>query len=654
MRRTTLRNRLNQRLLHQIGFIARVETGFFRRHPRLIGAAVLVAMIPSIYLLIYLSSIWDPVAQAGALPVGIVNLDSGYTYRDQSFNIGKDVTTKLNEKSQFGYRNIDRVEDARQQVRQGKLAFTLLIPPDFSANAIPGLSAGGGQLTVYTSAGNNYESAVLARQFAKALGEEVNDTLNAQRWALVLRASAGSQQSVDRLRDGVGQLRQGAKDLVRGVDEAANAGNSVKQGSQRLREGVQKLTDGTQQLGAGVKAIESGLPPADDVRQMRVAADALAAGHLELDKGMKELRAGSQRLLHGVEGYKAEANGSVFVPARVSETLDQLSTGIMQLDSGLGQAQQGQQQLSQGDTQLSAAVRPLVFGVRDLRANLRTMISKLPEDQQLEQLRSGSTELSQGTVKLSDGLQKLREGSQYLAAGTELLLTELPARVQTLEGSAEGLAHSVSPVLEIDAEVPNHGSGFAPNIISLSLWLGAGIAVFLIRVRTLPHMARGFSPLGQFVGKAMVPMVISVMQALLVMVTLLWVLGVTVRDPVAFALMLLSSTLAFLFIVFALARAFGDAGKAMAMILLALQLSASGGVLPVELSGTLYAKISPWLPITWVVKGMKAAMFDAYEGNWQTPFLLTTLVAFVAAVIACWVGRWQYASLRAMRPALDL
>ena len=145
----------------------------------------MVALIPSVYLLIYLSSIWDPVAQASALPVGIVNLDGGYTYRDQSFNIGHDVTTKLQEKNQFGYRQIDRDEDARQQVRQGKLAFALLIPPDFSANAIPGLSAGGGQLSVYTSAGNNYESAILARQFAKALGEEVNDALNAQRWALV-------------------------------------------------------------------------------------------------------------------------------------------------------------------------------------------------------------------------------------------------------------------------------------------------------------------------------------------------------------------------------------------------------------------------------------------------------------------------------------
>ena len=649
-----IRHRLKSHLLHQIGFVAQVEWRFFRRYPKLLAAGLLVALIPSVYLLIYLTSIWDPVAQAGALPVGIVNQDSGYVYRDQSFNIGNEVMAKLKEKNQFGYREMARAEVVREQVRRGQLAFALIIPPDFSANAIPGLSPGGGQLTVYTSAGNNFESAVLARQFAKALGEEVNDALNAQRWALVLRASAGSQQSVDRLREGVAQLSQGVKDLTRGVDEAATAGQAVRAGSQRVRDGVQRLADGTQQLGSGIKAIEAGLPPPDDVRRIRVAADNLAAGHQELDKGLHELRNGSQRLVQGIDAFRAEANNSLFVPSKVGEGLDQLASGMMQLDTGLGQAVQGQQQLSQGATQLSAAVRPLVFGVRDLRANLRTMIGKLPEDPQLDQLRNGSTELTQGSVKLSEGLQKLREGTQYLAAGTELMLNELPARLQAIEGSAEGLAHSVTPVLEVDAPVPNQGSGFAPNIIPLSLWLGAGIAVFLIRVRTLPHMMRGFSPLAQFAGKASLPAAISVLQALLVMATLVWVLGVKLVHPGAFVLMLLSATLAFVFMVFALARAFGDAGKAMAMILLALQVSASGGVLPVELSGSLYEQISPWLPMTWVVKGIKTTMFGAYEDDWLTPWLLTTLVALVAAAVACWVGRWQYARLNAMRPALDL
>ena len=63
-------------------------------------------------------------------------------------------------------------------------------------------------------------------------------------------------------------------------------------------------------------------------------------------------------------------------------------------------------------------------------------------------------------------------------------------------------------------------------------------------------------------------------------------------------------------------RAFGDAGKAAALILLILQLSSAGGVMPVELSGSFYQSISPWLPFTWVIKALRASMFGAFDGQW--------------------------------------
>jgi putative membrane protein len=100
-------------------------------------------------------------------------------------------------------------------------------------------------------------------------------------------------------------------------------------------------------------------------------------------------------------------------------------------------------------------------------------------------------------------------------------------------------------------------------------------------------------------------------------------------------------------------RALGDAGKALAMLFLAIQISASGGFLPVELSGSLYAQISPWLPMTWVVKGLKACMFGAYEDNWQMPFLITTLWGLAALTLTCFIGRWQFAPSRRMQPAMD-
>lgn len=641
-------------LIRQFRHVAGVELGLFLRYPKQLLAALVVVVIPAIYLLIYLSSVWDPAARTGALPVGLVNQDQGVSYRDQSLNIGRDLMDKLRQNNHFGYQEAANEDEARQLVRRGQLAFALIIPADFSANAVPGLQAGRGRLVVYTSAGNNFESSVLASQFAKALGEDVNRTLNERRWSLVLSASAGSQQNVDRLRQGLAQLRNGANELAQGVAKAESGNGVVRQGALRLQEGVLRLTEGTHQLGVGVRAMEAGLPPVEEVRALRLGAEALATGHQDFGKGLLTLRAGSQRLVQGVEAFKTEADQSLFVLASVSDGLDKLRQGAEQLEQGLGQAQGGQQQLSQGATQLSGQMGALARGVRDLRAGLRGTTAKLPDDSQLDLLRNGSAELTRATAQLQEGLVRLREGALHLNAGMELLLRELPRSVGAIEGSAEGLAYSVTPVLEVEAEVPNHGSGFAPNVIPAALWLGAGIAAFLVHVRQLPRSARDFARPALFLGKVLVPALVSLLQAALVLVTVRWVLGIAVRHPLALVVTLACASLAFVFIVFALTRAFGDAGKALAMLFLALQFSASGGLLPVELSGSLYAQISPWLPMTWVVLGVKASMFGAFEGNWQTPLAVIAGVALVAALVACWVGRWRFVPARDMHPAMDL
>jgi putative membrane protein len=155
-------------------------------------------------------------------------------------------------------------------------------------------------------------------------------------------------------------------------------------------------------------------------------------------------------------------------------------------------------------------------------------------------------------------------------------------------------------------------------------------------------------------GKIILPLGLVVLQALLVWVSVLWILQIQTLDAPALALTFMLGSMTFLLIVFALTRALGDAGKALALIFLAVQLSSSGGVLPVELSGGLFAKISPYLPITWVVKAIKACLFGAFEGAWQEPLLLVSLAGLVAAVLACYVGRWRFVKPSALRPALDL
>jgi putative membrane protein len=258
-----------------------------------------------------------------------------------------------------------------------------------------------------------------------------------------------------------------------------------------------------------------------------------------------------------------------------------------------------------------------------------------------------------GTNSLAEGTQNARQGAERLSAGMDLLWESLPADVDKPDGSAQGLANSVRPVVDVDAPVPNSGSGFAPNIIPAAMWLGAGVAAFLIHVRVLPKQAQKFSGPIKLLGKLAIPLLIVLLQAALVYATVVWGLKIRVVRSDLFALALALSSATFLCIVFALTRVLGDAGKAASMIFLAVQLSSSGGILPVELSGTLFSDISPWLPLTWVVRVIKISMFGAYGNDWQHPIMVIASTCLVALASACWLGRWRYMRPSAMRPAVD-
>ncbi|MDE2418836.1 MAG: YhgE/Pip domain-containing protein [Burkholderiales bacterium] len=641
------------KLFRQIAFIARAEALFFRRFPKLMLATVAVVLIPAVYALIYLSSVWDPQAHTGALPVGLVNLDDGVEYREHVFNAGRDVANTLREKKTFGFQDLRDPQEARRQVRDGTLAFALIIPKDFSSNAIPGREAGGGKLVVFTSEGNNFESARIAKVFAQELGHEVNETLNERRWKLVLSTAAGSQRSVDRLREGVEQLQSGAKELSAGAKLATQGAHDTAKGSGRLHEGVGQLTGGVKQLADGLRTMDLSRARGSELRRLQRGAEELAAGQVEFGKGMAELKAGSGRLREGVQSFRSEAKSSLLVPGSVVDGLDHVQDGVVQLDNGLLTAAYAQQKLATGASQVSTGVEAVTSGMLAMNRGIRTMVSKLPQDRQLDELDQGAGKLASATAALADGNQKIKAGADRLSVGLDLLASSLPASVDAPDGSAQGLANSVSPVVEVEAPVSNSGSGFAPNVLPAALWLGAGIAAFLIHVRVLPRHAQFFSRPAQAMGKMAIPALIVLAQAAILLATVTLVLRIPVAHPMAFTLTLAVAALTFLAIVFAMTRAFGDAGKALAMIFLAVQLSSSGGVLPVELSGGVFASLSPWLPLTWVVRAIKASLFDAYGGNWMHPVLIVSLGGILAILCSSWVGRWRFVRTSSVRPAID-
>lgn len=641
------------RFVSQVLLIVRIEAGFFVRFPKLLHAAIIVALLPAIYTLIYLSSVWDPASHTQSLSVALVNLDQDMTHKGQTFNVGKEVISRLKANKTFGYKDYSDEQAVRRAVREGELAFALIIPSDFSINAVPGEHKGAGKLTVYASEGNNFQIANLARRFADEMSQAVNDSLNESRWALVLNAVAGSRHNIDRMREGVGELVAGARELEAATVKVNEGAQALNHGAKSVNSGVYDLSLGFAQLSEGLQTLDAKKPKDADLNRLRAGAHALESGQVQFGQAFSELQEGSNLLVDGVKSFREEAFDSWLVPARVVEGLDQLSSGVQELDAGLVNVGNAQQKLTGGAKQLNTGVSALTTGVQSMNSGIHAIVVKLPKEQAVKRLADGTKQLASGTEALADGTQKVKAGAQRLSVGIELLADSLPSFMQQIEGSAEGMAHSVQPEVEVDAEVPNQGSSFAPNIIPAALWLGAGIIAFLVHVRVLPNQAETFSRPAQFIGKMIVPTLIVLLQALMVLLTVQILLKINILHFFPFVATMVIASLTFLCIVFAMTRILGDAGKALAMLFLAVQLSSSGGVLPVELSGGFFAGISPWMPMTWVVKALKASMFGAYDDAWQIPLLLLLLVSIGVIALASVWGRWRFVDSESIRPAVD-
>lgn len=606
--------------------VARADLALLR-HIRMLRLAVLaVSLVPALYALIYLSSVWDPNAKTSALPVALVNLDAGIRYQGTDANVGAELSEVLVHKALFGWRPMQDAEAARQAVARGALAFAVVIPKDFSAQALPGAVPGGGKIRVILSEGNNYSAAGYARRFAVELGHQVNETLNEQRWEMVLSSADGSQKSLTRLKAGVTQLHAGARTLTSG---AAQYGTAAAQ-----------LSDGFRQVASGVRAIEARLPADADLKTLAAGSQQLMTGQRALGSGLEQLQAGTTQLGDGLQRLQVESDAVPLFGSKLAKGAGELAAGTVELGTGLAQARSANAQLAQGAAQLDTGVDRLTDGVRALGGGVRTLATRLPEDEQL-------TAFAQGGKTLS-------ESAAHLLEGVKLVDAALPAAVRKLDGSARGLAESVEPELENLAPVPNNGSAFAPNMVAVALWIGAVMAAYLFNLNLMPASLAGAPRLAQALGKFMVPAGVTLLQTGLAFLMLVYGLGVAAPSAVDLLLTMAVASWAFLAMLFALLRLFGEASKLLAVLLLTLQLAAGGGVIPVELSGGLFQTVHAWLPFTWVVKALRASLFGAYDHGWATAWGTVIFAGCVALLLAAMVGRWKVVPDAQYRPGIEL
>lgn len=217
-------------------------------------------------------------------------------------------------------------------------------------------------------------------------------------------------------------------------------------------------------------------------------------------------------------------------------------------------------------------------------------------------------------VSAADDLQRLKEGLDTAVTSGDL------DRVRELIGSdpaalADALAAPVALDRQAVYRIKNYGSAMAPFYTTLSIWV-AGIvlaAMLKANVDEADVKALGNPRLHElYLGRYAFFALLAFAQATLVCAGDLLFFGIQCEHPFQFMLVGWLAGFVFSNMIYTLTVSFGDIGKAIAVVLLVMQVAGSGGTFPIEMTADFFQAVYPFLPFTHAINAMHAAMAGAY------------------------------------------
>ncbi|MEU1346982.1 YhgE/Pip domain-containing protein [Streptomyces sp. NPDC005795] len=678
------------------------------RLPRAALAALL--LLPLLYGALYLWSFWDPYGRLDRIPVALVNEDKGTTAAGEHLAAGDEITGKLLDSKVFDWHEVSAAE-AGQGVEDGTYYLSLTMPSDFSRRiaSSAGDSPATGALQVRTNDANNY----IVGQISRTVFSEVRTaaSTNASRGFLdrifinfsdLHDATAKAAKGAADLEGGIGKAKKGSKDLADGLRDA-KAGSSrlatgivqLNKGAGDLETGSRQVADGTQVLADKVNGVAADVRPflKDNGRTIgdtaRLVADSSQTVRDNLDLLVKAAPAAATAA-HTASADLAEVHRArceeqplpdptvcaplkraVTAAADVSAVADDVNALVKNQNGDLkalrGQLTTLQKQADalaerspRLDEDLESAVKKInalntgahkvAKGADRLHTGLATAKSGSAE------LNTGVGDLKKGATSLDSGLIRLGDGSATLAKGLDDGAGRIPdydkkdrdARTQVMADPVQLASQSLHAA-------PNYGTGFAPYFIPLSLWVGAMVAYMLIQPLNRRALAAG-APAWRIAFAGWLPVAaIGLLQVAALMSVLHWGLGLQMAHAAGTVGFLALVTCCFGAIVQWLNARFGAAGRILVLAVLMLQLTSAGGTYPVQTSPGFFNAIHPYLPMSYVVEGLRRLITGGGPGPvWQGCAVLLAFTAGALALTAVSARRKQVWTVDRLHPELSL
>ncbi|WP_405838536.1 YhgE/Pip domain-containing protein [Streptomyces platensis] len=623
--------------------------------PRL--GLVALTLIPLLYGALYLCSFWDPYSRLDKIPVALVNDDRGATTGGKEIHVGDELAENLKDSKKFHWEDVSAA-DAAKGVENGTYYLSLTVPKDFSERiaSSSGKTPQTGALKVRTNDANNYvvgsisktvfsevrakTSAASSRTMLDKIFISFSDlhdkTAEAADGAGKLDDGLGTaKDKTGKLADGLGELDKGADRISKGAAEAATKARQLSLGARKVSDGTQQLADKVhgiarkdlpylrehgREIGQWAQVVadlsqkldeDLGRLPGDSAKaaqQARENADNAAELYQDRCNGLVDTDPDCPKLKAIADGSALAADTAEKVNDTVAHTdFGQLRTKVRELHHGAamvaneapGIANRADRAIGQIN-QLNAGAHKVSQGAGLFADGIGTLADGAGK------LHNGLGVAKDGADKLTGGLFKLKDGSNQLSDGLHSGVSKIPDyNKKDRDTRTEVMADPVELAAKSLHKAPNYGTGLAPYFIPLSLWVGAMVAFMLLQPLGKRALAAGAPGWRITLGSWLPAYAIGVVQVLALMAVLHWGLGLEMARTAGTVGFLLLATACFTAIIQLLGAFFGPAGRVLTLVVLMLQLTSAGGTYPVQTSPGFFAAIHPFLPMSYVVDGLR-------------------------------------------------
>lgn len=437
------------------------------------------------------------------------------------------------------------------------------------------------------------------------LGTVVSD---AQSFAVsVGKASASAQQALNQ--------------------SSASASAAVSNATARLNEIQPQLQGGIDRANASLDAVRERV---EILEQIPAAQDAAQELNARLDD--------VQDLLNKVNQSGKDATAAAKdLDELVKSFNDALSAAQGVTNKTQELAGQAVSELTAQVTELSARLGGIDSAITTTRASLTQVFSLV--DGVEEQIGATQGVLTQAKGNL-DGL-----AGSVRVAQTDVATLATAIQSGTLETviglDAQNIGHYLASPVEFDQQavfkVNSYGSGMAAMFINLSMWIGGLILVIIFRVEVDKEGFDWLPLRSAYMGRFMLSGALSMGQGLIVSVGSLMIGVQTASVPAFIATATLIGPTYFA-IIYALAAALSHVGRALAILLVVLQIPGASGIYPIELMPGFFRALYPLLPFSYGIDAMRETIGGFYAGHyWRLMAILLLMSA--SALLLGFFGR---------------